>query len=95
MQSVSFEQDKKALQAGAQQAALVAGEETESVKLPENGKPPVHKEKARKPAGDEPREEGAKQKPEPKSKTKGNKKPEEKPENPYEFKPYDFNHTNV
>ena len=35
VQSVSFEQDKKALQAGAQQAALVAGAETDQVKLPE------------------------------------------------------------
>ena len=38
VQSVSLEQDKKALQAGAQQAALVAGEETETVKLPETEK---------------------------------------------------------
>ena len=36
VQSVSFEQDKKALQAGAQNAALAAGEtEAETVKLPE------------------------------------------------------------
>ena len=39
VQSVSFEQDKKALQAGAQQAALAAGEVVEQVKLPETEKP--------------------------------------------------------
>jgi len=39
VQSVSFEQDKKALQAGAQQAALAAGEESDQVKLPETAKP--------------------------------------------------------
>ena len=38
VQSVSFEQDKKALQAGAQQAALAAGED-EAVRLPETEKP--------------------------------------------------------
>ena len=38
VQSVSFEQDKKALQAGAQQAALAAGE-SEAVKLPETDVP--------------------------------------------------------
>ncbi|QTE72896.1 Asp23/Gls24 family envelope stress response protein [Clostridiales bacterium FE2011] len=43
VQSVSFEQDKKALQAGAQQAVLAAGEVEEPVRLPE-------KEKEEKPA---------------------------------------------
>ena len=38
VQSVSFEQDKKALQAGAQQAALAAGESEEAVRLPEKEK---------------------------------------------------------
>ena len=37
VQSVSFEQDKKALQAGAQQAVLAAGE-VEAVRLPEQEK---------------------------------------------------------
>ena len=43
VQSVSFEKDKKALQAGAQQAVLAAGEVEEPVRLPE-------KEKEEKPA---------------------------------------------
>lgn len=44
VQSVSFEQDKKALQAGVQNAALAAGEtEPEPVKLPE--KKPENKKK--------------------------------------------------
>ena len=38
VQSVSFEQDKKALQAGAQQAVLAAGEVEEPVRLPEKEK---------------------------------------------------------
>ena len=38
VQSVSFEQDKKALQAGAQQAALAAGED-EAARLPETDTP--------------------------------------------------------
>ena len=41
VQSVSFEQDKKALQAGAQQAALAAGEVEEPVRLPEKEKEPA------------------------------------------------------
>ena len=41
VQSVSFEQDKKALQAGAQQAALAAGESEEAVRLPEKEKEPA------------------------------------------------------
>lgn len=54
VQSVSFEQDKKALQAGAQQAALVAGETAEAVKLPETEKAePAPKEKAKAPAAEE------------------------------------------
>ena len=61
VQSVSFEQEKKALQAGAQNAALSAGEsEPEPVKLPEKAekapepKKPAAQEKAEKKA--EPRE---------------------------------------
>ena len=85
VQSVSFEQDKKALQAGAQQAALVAGETAEAVKLPETGKAaPAHKQKGKKPAANEPKEEPkAKQKAEPKTKAKAEQKPEgteQKPE---------------
>ena len=66
VQSVSFEQDKKALQAGAQQAALAAGE-SEAVKLPETDVPepaPKAPEKetapkqAAKPAQAEKKEEG-------------------------------------
>ena len=41
VQSVSFEQDKKALQAGAQQAVLAAGEVEEPVRLPEKEKEPA------------------------------------------------------
>ena len=86
VQSVSFEQDKKALQAGAQQAALVAGEETETVKLPETGKTEVpHKEKTRKPAANEQKEEPkGKQKTDPKPKAKAEKKPEETEQKPEE-----------
>ena len=63
VQSVSFEQDKKALQAGAQQAVLAAGESEEPVRLPEKEKEkepapapapepeaPVAKEPVKKPA---------------------------------------------
>ena len=61
VQSVSFEQDKKALQAGAQQAVLAAGEVEEPVRLPEKEKEekpapepvpeaPVAKEPVKKPA---------------------------------------------
>ena len=79
VQSVSFEQDKKALQAGAQQAALVAGEETDQVKLPETEKAePVHKEKAAKPAKEEQKEEAkAKPKADPKPKAKAAQKSDE------------------
>ena len=69
VQSVSFEQDKKALQAGAQQAALAAGE-TEAVKLSENDIPepspkaPEKKEAPAKPAREDSKEDGrAKAKP--------------------------------
>lgn len=93
VQSVSFEQDKKALQAGAQQAALVAGEETETVKLPETGKADSsHKEKARKPAANEQKEESkGKQKADPKPKAKAEKKPEETEQKPEEGKAPDEN----
>ena len=86
VQSVSFEQDKKALQAGAQQAALVAGEENDTVKLPETGKAEVsHKEKARKPAAAEQKEEPkGKQKADSKPKAKADKKPEETEQKPEE-----------
>ncbi len=59
VQSVSFEQDKKALQAGAQQAALAAGEavEPDPVRLPEKKEekvaepePAVPAEPVKKPA---------------------------------------------
>ncbi len=86
VQSVSFEQDKKALQAGAQQAALVAGEEAEKVKLPEIGQTEItHKEKAKKPAAAEQKEEPkGKQKADPKPKAKAEKKPEETERKPEE-----------
>ncbi len=73
VQSVSFEQDKKALQAGAQQAALAAGE-VETVKLPEVEKPapaaepvktPVQEKTAEKPAAEAP---AAKEEPKPEMK---------------------------
>ena len=91
VQSVSFEQDKKALQAGAQQAALAAGEvegiRQPEVKEPEPAPETPAKEAAEKPAKPEKKEEPAKAKPEPKAKQKaqkaakepaGEKKPEEK-----------------
>ena len=81
VQSVSFEQDKKALQAGAQQAALVAGAETDQVKLPEVEKTAPVKEKAKKPAATEQKDDvKAKQKTEAKPKAKAEKKPDEKTE---------------
>ncbi len=93
VQSVSFEQDKKALQAGAQQAALVAGEETETVKLPETGKTEVpHREKTRKPAANEQKEEPkGKQKTDPKPRAKAEKKPEETEQRPEEGQAPDEN----
>ena len=84
VQSVSFEQDKKALQAGAQQAALVAGEEFDAVKLPETEKKESNaREKAKKPAANEQKEE-PKEKPkaDPKPKAKATKKPEEAEQKP-------------
>ncbi len=88
VQSVSFEQDKKALQAGAQQAALSAGEETETVKLPETEKAePADKEKAKKPAGNAQKDETkAKQKADPKPKAKDDVQPEETEPKPEEGK---------
>ena len=88
VQSVSFEQDKKALQAGAQQAALVAGEDIDPVKLPETPKPePTGREKATKPAAKEQQEEPkGKQKAEPKPKAKNEQKPAEKEQKPEEEK---------
>ena len=84
VQSVSFEQDKKALQAGAQQAALVAGEEFDTVKLPETEKKESDaREKAKKPAANEQKQE-PKEKPkaDPKPKAKTTKKPEEAEQKP-------------
>ena len=48
VQSVSFEQDKKALQAGAQQAALAAGED-EAARLPETDTPELAAGTAKEP----------------------------------------------
>ena len=76
VQSVSFEQDKKALQAGAQQAALVAGEEAETAKLPDTKPEPAHREKTKK-TSEGKAEARAKQKPEPKAKAKADPEPEE------------------
>ncbi len=88
VQSVSFEQDKKALQAGAQQAALVAGEVAETVKLPETEKAsPAAREKSKKPAASEQKEEPSeKPKADPKPKAKTVKKPEETEQKPEEGK---------
>ena len=83
VQSVSFEQDKKALQAGVQNAALAAGEtepEAESQELPEkesenSAKPEPVKESEKEPeekASARPKTEKAK--PEPASKAKKNVK---------------------
>ena len=77
VQSVSFEQDKKALQAGAQQAVLAAGE-VEAVRLPEQEK---EKEPAPAPAPvpDAPVAAEPVKKPAPKAskpKAKAEKKPE-------------------
>ena len=97
VQSVSFEQDKKALQAGAQQAALAAGE-TETVKLPETEKPapaaepvkapvvekPVVKEEPKPEIEEEPKPAA---KAEPKSKPKTEKAPKAKPAASGEKKP--------
>ena len=94
VQSVSFEQDKKALQAGAQQAVLAAGEVEEPVRLPETEpvkpvKEPV-KEPVKAPVQEVKKEEPAPEpasapqepvkKPAPKAKPNAGKKPEEKAE---------------
>ena len=72
VQSVSFEQDKKALQAGAQQAALAAGEtEKATIHLPETKSDPVHVT-AEKPAKDD-KKETPEKKPAPKAKAKAEK----------------------
>ena len=88
VQSVSFEQDKKALQAGAQQAALVAGEESDSARLPETGKDePADREKTEKPAENEKKEEPkGKPKAAPKPKAKTEQKPEKAEAKPEEGK---------
>ena len=76
VQSVSFEQEKKALQAGAQNAALAAGDtETESIKLPETGSEKKAEKSEDKPAPQPEKKEApapvtkAKPKAEPKAKS--------------------------
>ena len=86
VQSVSFEQDKKAQQAGAQQAALVAGEAAEAVKEPEEKSAPAPKESEKKPAGEEAKAEPREKKAEPKAKAKAAPKPEETERKPEEEK---------
>ena len=82
VQSVSFEQDKKALQAGAQQAALAAGEVAEAARLPETEPvKPVKEEKKEEPApAPAPQEPEKKPAPKAKPKAKAEKKPEAKAE---------------
>ena len=82
VQSVSFEQDKKALQAGAQQAALAAGEVAEAARLPETDPvKPVKEEKKEEPApAPAPQEPEKKPAPKAKPKAKAEKKPEAKAE---------------
>ena len=94
VQSVSFEQDKKALQAGAQQAALAAGEVEEAARLPETEpvkpvkepvkepvKAPVQEVKKEEPAPEPaPAPQEPVKKPAPKAKPKAGKKPEGKAE---------------
>ena len=84
VQSVSFEQDKKALQAGAQQAALAAGEVAEAARLPETEPvKPVKEEKKEEPApAPAPQEPEKKPAPKAKPKAKAEKKPEVKEEKP-------------
>lgn len=85
VQSVSFEQDKKALQAGAQQAVLAAGEVEEPVRLPE-------KEKEEKPAPEPVPEAPVAKEPVKKPVPKANKpkaKAEKKPEAEAADKPAD------
>ena len=88
VQSVSFEQDKKALQAGAQQAALAAGESVtpDPVRLPEDK--PVKPAEAAAPA--EPVKKPAPKAAKPKARAeKAEKKPEadKAEEKPAEDKP--------
>ena len=84
VQSVSFEQDKKALQAGAQQAALAAGEVAEAARLPETEPvKPVKEEKKEEPApAPAPQEPETKPAPKAKPNAKAEKKPEAKAEKP-------------
>ena len=82
VQSVSFEQDKKALQAGAQNAALAAGEtEPEQVRLPEKPAPVKEAEKAPEKAPEKPLVKDAEPeiKPGPKTKAKAEPKSKAKP----------------
>lgn len=82
VQSVSFEQDKKALQAGAQQAALAAGEVAEAARLPETEPvKPVKEVRKEEPApAPAPQEPEKKPAPKAKPKAKAEKKPEVKAE---------------
>ena len=97
VQSVSFEQDKKALQAGAQNAALAAGEtEAETVKLPETEQaaPAAAEPEAKpeeKPAEPEVKEDSkpAAETPKAKPKAKTTRKTETKNSKPAEGKPGD------
>ena len=84
VQSVSFEQDKKALQAGAQQAALAAGEVAEAARLPETEPvKPVKEVRKEEPApAPAPQEPEKKPAPKAKPKAKAEKKPEVKEEKP-------------
>ena len=82
VQSVSFEQDKKALQAGAQNAALAAGDtEPEQVRLPEKPAPVKEPEKAPEKAPEKPLVKDAEPeiKPGPKTKAKAEPKSKAKP----------------
>jgi Uncharacterized protein conserved in bacteria len=80
VQSVSFEQEKKALQAGAENAALAAGETEDPVRLPESPKEEPAKDE---PVKEQPAEETApktEEKPEPrekKAKGRNSRKPAE------------------
>ena len=74
VQSVSFEQDKKALQAGAQQAVLAAGEVEEPVRLPEKEKEPAPAPAPEVPVAAEPVKKPAPKASKPKAKAA--KKPE-------------------
>ena len=87
VQSVSFEQDKKALQAGAQQAALAAGEEIDQVRLPETKKPAEEK-----PVKEEAKQASEKEETpaaEAREETKSKAKAKAKAEKPAEDKPED------